>query len=174
MDAFAVSITNGLCYKNMNKKQSTLIAFSFGFFQGLMPLIGYYIGSLFEEYIEPVDHWIAFGLLFLIGFKMIYDAVKDISAEDELIEKQFSCKSLLVQSIATSIDAFMVGLTFVAFKMNIFGIVSIIFAITFSICLLGVFLGGKVGSKFGKKAEIVGGTVLILIGVKIVIEHLLF
>lgn len=179
MDAFAVSMCRGLEMRKFNAKHAGIIALFFGGFQALMPVIGYYAGTLFEQYITAVDHWIAFGLLSFLGGKMIFDGIKEIveekkrdkDSEPEYVDK-LNVKKLLLMAIATSIDALAVGITFAFLKTNIWVAVSIIGVITFALCFLGVFIGNKVGIKFKNPATIAGGVVLILIGVKILLEHL--
>ena len=155
-------------------KYALLIALFFGGFQMLMPLIGWAAGTLFEKYITQFDHWIAFGLLLLLGGKMIYDGIFDKDEQKEGEEKplKLGFLTLLVMAIATSIDALAVGVTFAFLKVNIWMAVSIIGATTFAFSLVGVGIGVKVGDKFKNKAEIFGGVILILIGLKILLEHL--
>ena len=173
-DAFAVSMCKGVEMKKFIFKYALLIALFFGGFQMLMPLIGWAAGTLFEKYITQFDHWIAFGLLLLLGGKMIYDAIFDRDEQKEGEEKplKLGFVTLLVMAIATSIDALAVGVTFAFLKVNIWMAVSIIGATTFAFSLVGVGIGVKVGDKFKNKAEIFGGVILILIGVKILLEHL--
>ncbi len=168
MDAAAVSMTNGMCYE-MNWKRVLSIALSFGIFQGLMPLIGYFAGSLFAQRIAAFDHWIALVLLALIGGKMIFDGLHPDSVETV---KPFSFSLLMVQSIATSIDALAVGVSFAAMSVNIFAAVTLIAVTTFAISAAAVRIGVRVGDKLGAKAEIFGGTILVLIGIKIFAEHM--
>ena len=181
MDAFAVSICNGLVYRDMTKRQAVCIPPVFGLFQALMPIIGFYVGMALIEYIDAFDHWIAFGILLLIGGKMIFDGIKELrSKEEELAPKKFSYPELLVQGVATSIDALAVGFGLNAMlgastpiQLWAWVSVAIIGVITFAISLGGVLIGVKVGKLFRKKAcvaEIIGGAVLILIAVKIVLE----
>lgn len=173
-DAFAVSMCKGVEMKKFIFKYALLIALFFGGFQMLMPLIGWAAGTLFEKYITQFDHWIAFGLLLLLGGKMIYDGIfdKDDQKEGEDKPLKLGFVTLLVMAIATSIDALAVGVTFAFLKVNIWMAVSIIGATTFAFSLVGVGIGVKVGDKFKNKAEIFGGVILILIGVKILLEHL--
>ena len=168
MDAFAVAMCRGLEMKKLNVKHLLLIALMFGLFQALMPLIGWVVSVQFKKYIEPVDHWIAFALLVFIGVKMIAEAFKG----DEDKKDSLNFKMLLLMSLATSIDALVVGITFVATETNVWIGCSVIGAVTFAISAFGVFLGNKVGKRFSSKAEIFGGAVLILIGLKILLEHL--
>lgn len=169
MDAFAVAMCRGLEMKKLNIKHLLLIALTFGFFQALMPLIGYGVSFWLKDVIEPVDHWIAFALLAFIGIKMIIEAVK---GGEEKSEEGLHIKMLLLMAVATSIDALVVGITFVATETNVWLGCGVIGVITFALCAFGVFLGNKVGNKFSDKAEIFGGVVLILIGLKILLEHL--
>ena len=181
MDAFAVSICDGMVYSDLNKPKGVTIPLTFGLFQALMPIIGFYLGKLFLEQIEAFDHWIAFGLLVIIGGKMIFDGIKELrSREDELKPKKFSYPEVLVQGVATSIDALAVGFSLNTMLSSMGNVqawawisVGIIGVITFAISLGGLLIGIKVGQLFRKKAsiaEIIGGVVLILIAVKIVLE----
>ncbi len=173
-DAFAVSMCKGVEMKKFILKYSLLIALFFGGFQMLMPLIGWGAGSLFQKYITSVDHWIAFGLLLILGGKMIYDGIFDKDKKEEGEEKplQLGLVTLLVMAVATSIDALAVGVTFAFLSVNIWLAISVIGATTFTFSLIGVGIGVKVGDKFKNKAEILGGVILILLGVKILLEHL--
>lgn len=174
MDAFAVSITDGIVVGG-SKKRAFQIAFTFGFAQGLMPFIGYYAGINFVHYIKQIDHWIGFGLLSIIGFKMIYDAINDIrNGENISCKTTISLKTILLQSVATSIDALAVGISFALLEVNILYAVSLIGIVTFLVCFIGVKIGKKVGHMFKEKAEIIGGIVLILIGINILIHHTIF
>ncbi len=186
MDAFAVSICDGMVYRNLTKGKAVVMPITFGIFQAVMPIIGFYIGMAFNqiEAFDAVDHWIAFALLFIIGGKMIYDGIKELRAkEEELKIKQFSLPEVLVQGVATSIDALFVGFSLNAMLEGVTNVqawawlsVGIIGVITFIISLIGVIIGVKVGQLFRKKAsvaEIIGGVVLIGIALKILIEGLL-
>lgn len=181
MDAFAVSICDGMVYRDLNKRKGVTIPITFGLFQALMPIIGFYLGMLFLEQIEAFDHWIAFALLVVIGGKMVFDGIKELkSPEEELKPKKFSYPEVLVQGVATSIDALAVGFSLNAMLAATGNVqawawisVGIIGVITFAISLGGLLIGVKVGQLFRKKAciaEIIGGAVLILIAVKIVLE----
>lgn len=186
MDAFAVSICNGMVYRNLNKRKAVSMPLTYGIFQAVMPIIGFYVGLAFLSYIEAFDHWIAFALLLFIGGKMVVDGIKEFrSPEEEITPKQYSFPEVFIQGIATSIDALAVGFSLNA-MLNIPEIVNvqawawlcvgIIGLITFTITLTGVIIGIKVGKLFRKKAcvaEIIGGLVLIGIGLKILIEGLL-
>lgn len=169
MDAFAVSICKGLSMKKMNWKNAIIIALYFGFFQALMPVIGYFLGTTFSNFVEAVDHWIAFALLLLIGANMIRESFDN---EEEKRNDKVDIKTMLVLAIATSIDALAIGITFSFLKTNVPIAVSFIGIITFIISLLGVKIGNKFGDKFQNKAEMIGGIVLIFIGIKILLEHL--
>jgi len=171
MDSLAVSISNGLSIKKLSFSKSLLIAFSLASFQALMPLIGWWTGNSIEKYIQQIDHWVAFVLLGFIGGKMLYEAFRE--KESQSI-KQFSGLTLIGQSIATSIDAFAVGISFAVLDYSIILPVIIIGLVTFVFSLLGLQLGKLFGKKMGKSVEIVGGIILIGIGLKILIEHLYF
>ena len=169
MDAFAVSICKGLSMKKINWKKAIIIGLYFGGFQALMPLIGYLLGEAFESLVTQIDHWIIFILLFIIGLNMIRESFQD---ESKNINDNVSFKIMIVLAIATSIDALAVGITFAFLEVNILLSVLIIGIITFIISLLGVKIGNKFGDKYENKAELLGGIILILIGVKILLEHL--
>lgn len=171
MDAFAVAICYGIKMRGViNFKQTMLIAVFFGGFQALMPLIGWVLGSKFMFIIENFDHWVAFGLLVLIGVKTLIDAVK--GGNDDEIKGEFSLKQLTLYAVATSIDALAVGVSFACLSVDIRFSVAVIGVITFMISLIGVVIGNKVGNKFKGKAEFVGGIILILIGLRILFEHI--
>jgi len=172
MDAFAVSITLGLSVKKPNVKEILTPGIYFGFFQMVMPLIGYFIGIHFANMIQNSDHWIAFLLLGLIGGKMIKDS---FSKEEKKIDKKpFRFRTMLLLAIATSIDALVVGITFAFLKTNIFKAIMIIGFTTFCISTGGMKMGNKLGAKYESKAEFVGGAILVILGLKILIEHLFF
>ncbi len=173
MDAFAVSICKGLKMKKIKYGQALVIALFFGGFQALMPLLGWLLGHQFESFITEIDHYIAFALLAIIGGKMIFDSVrKKKDDKEEKESEKFDIKELFILAIATSIDALAVGITFAFLKVEILGAISIIGVITLVICFLGVLIGGFFGDKLQGKAEIVGGIILILMGLKILLEHL--
>lgn len=186
MDAFAVSVCNGMVYRDLNKRKAVAMPLTYGLFQAVMPIIGFYVGMAFLSYIEAFDHWIAFILLLIIGGKMVFDGIKELrSPEEELQPKKFSFAEVFVQGIATSIDALAVGFSLNT-MLNIPEIgnvqawawlcVGIIGLTTFLITLVGVVIGIKVGKLFRKKAsvaEIIGGLVLVAIGIKILVEGLL-
>lgn len=169
MDAFAVSICKGLSMKKMNWKNAIIIALYFGIFQALMPIIGYFLGTTFSSLVENIDHWIAFILLVIIGGNMIKDSFDD---ECEKRNEKVDFKTMIILAIATSIDALAVGVTFAFFKTNIVLAISIIGMITFILSLIGVKIGNRFGDKFQNKAELIGGIILIIIGSKILLEHL--
>ncbi len=171
MDALAVSVTNGIMIKKLQVKHAFRIAFSFGFFQALMPLIGWAAGITFSAYIKEIDHWVAFVLLVLVGSRMIWESVS-ASRKDEAVKNCLHFPTLLVLSIATSLDALAVGVSFAFLDITIWFPILIIGMITFVICFFGVILGNKLGSLLGSRLGIIGGLVLIGIGVKILIEHL--
>lgn len=171
MDAFAVSTCKGLSMPKINYKHALIIALFFGVFQAVMPLIGWLLGSTFEKYITTFDHWIAFALLLMLGIKALVDAIKD-KDDDKNEEYKLDFKELTVLAIATSIDALAVGVTFAFLQVSLALSVSLIGVITFVLCLIGVMIGNKFGSKWKKPASIAGGVVLILMGVKILLEHL--
>lgn len=169
MDAFAVAICKGLTVKKIKPRHLVITGLYFGGFQALMPLIGYFLGVNFRQYIETVDHWIAFALLVIIGANMIKEA---FSKDEELHTDDFSFKSMLPLAVATSIDALAVGVTLAFLKANVISSVSLIGIITFLISAAGVLLGKTVGCKFKSKAELLGGIILIFMGLKILLEHL--
>ena len=169
MDAFAVAVCKGLSMIKMNWKKACIIGAYFGIFQALMPAIGYLLGVNFQENIQSVDHWIAFILLVIIGLNMIKEAV---SKETEKSDDSIKFKDMLILAIATSIDALAVGITFAFLKVNVGVAVSLIGIITFVISVAGVKIGNVFGCKYEKKAELAGGLILILLGVKILLEHL--
>ena len=173
MDAFAVSICKGLGMSRLNMRQAAVIALFFGGFQALMPLIGWALGSQLAELITPIDHWIAFVLLALIGGKMLWDAFhEDDEQGGEAKDAKLDLKELLMLAIATSIDALAVGITFAFLQVAIVPSVTIIGVTTFVLSFVGVAVGHFFGARFEKPATIAGGVVLILIGVKILLEHL--
>lgn len=169
MDAFAVSVCKGLSMKKMNWKNAIIIALYFGVFQAFMPILGYILGTSFNEVVKNVDHWIAFILLLAIGLNMIKE-----SRDDELEKRndKIDFKTMVVLAIATSIDALAVGITFAFLETNVMLSVIIIGIITFILSIIGVKIGNKFGDKFQNKAELTGGIILILIGLKILLEHI--
>lgn len=169
MDAFAVSICKGLAMKDPPFRSTLIIGLWFGVFQAVMPIIGYFLGSSFYQYISGIDHWIAFILLALIGANMIRES---LSKEEEDVDDRIDFKTMLLLAIATSIDALAVGISFAMDNTNIYSAALIIGVITMAISMVGVKIGAKVGGKYGKHAELVGGIILIVIGLKILLEHL--
>ena len=173
MDAFAVATCKGLCMKRLNQRHALIIALFFGGFQAVMPLIGWFRGTQFERYITPVDHWVAFALLCYIGGKMLWDACHANSEGEKCdMDEKLDLKELFILAIATSIDALAVGITFAVLKTDILPAVALIGCVTFVLSFAGVQIGFTFGNRFEKKAEIAGGVVLILIGLKILLEHL--
>ena len=173
MDAFAVSVCKGLCMKCLNMRQAVVIALFFGGFQGLMPLVGWALGTQFEQFITPVDHWIAFVLLALIGSKMLWDSFHE--DDEELAcpaDGRLDLRELTMMAIATSIDALAVGITFAFLKVDIVASIAVIGVTTVLLSLVGVAVGHRFGARYEKAATIAGGIVLILIGLKILLEHL--
>ena len=173
MDAFAVSICKGLGMEKVNKKHTFLIGLYFGGFQALMPFLGWALGIRFQKYITAVDHWIAFFLLLIIGGKMVIEAVRekeeDICGEKD---KPLDHKEMLILAVATSIDALAVGVTFAFLNVSIVEAITIIGCTTFVLSIIGVIVGNFFGTRYKKKAEIIGGVILMLIGLKILLEHL--
>lgn len=169
MDAFAVSICKGLALKKINLQKACLVGLWFGGFQALMPLLGYLLGSQFKQYVESIDHWIAFALLSLIGISMIKEA---LSKEEEKADDSLSIRTMSLLAVATSIDALAVGVTYAFLQVDIIPAVSFIGIITFTLSAIGVKVGGIFGVKYKSKAELTGGVILILIGVRILTEHL--
>ena len=173
MDAFAVSICKGLVMEKVNKKQAFIIGLYFGGFQALMPLIGWFLGIRFQKYITSIDHWIAFVLLALIGGKMIVEAIRDPDVEEIGKKDQpLDHNEMFLLAVATSIDALAVGITFAFLDTPIVEAIVIIGLTTFFLSIIGVVVGNFFGTRYKKKAEIVGGIILVAIGVKILVEHL--
>lgn len=166
MDAFAVSVCKGLSLGKIKPKHMCIAGAWFGGFQALMPLIGYFLGSFFAEIIEKYDHWVAFVLLAIIGGNMI----KESFGKDEKVDSSMDVKSMLLLAIATSIDALAVGVTFAFLQVQIVPAVSFIGVITFIFSAVGVKIGSLFGTKYKSKAELFGGIVLVLIGIKILLE----
>lgn len=169
MDAFSVSISHGLANKTFKASNALKLGVSFGTFQAIMPVLGWFAGINIIDLISSFDHWIAFGLLSFIGGKMIYESHKN---EPEKLINSLNVSVLLILSIATSIDALAVGLSLSFLKISIFTPALIIGLITFSLSFLGVFLGSRFGHFLGKKVEVVGGLILVVIGLRILVEHL--
>ena len=170
MDAFAVSVCKGLATPKYKLKYSMICGAWFGGFQALMPAVGYLLGVNFKKYITAIDHWIAFVLLALIGFYMIREALKN---DDEGADPSFTAKSMSLLAVATSIDALAIGITFAFLDVNIVAAVLFIGVCTFVISAAGVKIGSAFGTRFKSKAEIAGGAILIIIGLRILVEHLM-
>lgn len=170
MDAFAVSICKGLSMPRMKWKNAIIIGLYFGYFQALMPALGYLLGVNFQDRISNIDHWVAFILLAVIGINMIKEA---ISKDNDVHNDSIKFKDMIVLAIATSIDALAIGITFAFLNVNLILAISLIGVITFIISVLGVKVGNIFGDKYEKKAEFAGGIILILLGIKILLEHLL-
>ena len=169
MDAFAVSIARGLSIETHKRKSALIIASFFGAFQVIMPLIGWFAGIELEDLIKGIDHWIAFGLLVLIGSKMIYDSTRKETSQGG---SSLRLHALLTLSIATSIDALMVGLSFAFLQTDILAPIVVIGIVTFSLSYTGFLFGNFIGNFFGNRIKAVGGITLIAIGIRILVEHL--
>ena len=172
MDAFSVSVCKGLSMKKINYGGALVTALFFGGFQAAMPLIGYFLGSRFEQYISRYSHWVAFVLLGFIGGKMIFEVIRGGEDSGSESEYKLDIKELFILAIATSIDALAVGVVFAAQKDSILLSVTAIGVITFALSLAGVVIGNRFGSKYEKKAELAGGIVLVLIGTKLLLDGL--
>ncbi len=170
MDAFAVSICKGLAMGKARWRDAIVVGLWFGGFQALMPLLGYFVGSRFAEAISAFDHWIAFGLLLLIGISMIREAFG--AEEEDKSGASLAVKAMLLLAVATSIDALAVGVTFAFLSVRLVPAVCLIGCVTFALSVLGVRLGAIFGMKYKSRAELAGGIILILLGVKILLEHL--
>ena len=170
MDSFSVSIANGLATKTFKISKALTIALFFGLFQGLMPIFGWLAGEYIADYISAFDHWVAFALLTIIGVKMIYESIRNKPAK---FLRAYTLKVILVLSIATSIDALAVGLSFSFLDISIFFPAIIIGVITFLLSFFGVYVGGRFGKVLKNRIEILGGLILIVIGLKILLEHVL-
>lgn len=169
MDAFAVSICKGLAMKKMDWQKAMIIGIYFGVFQALMPILGYFLGTTFDEFITNIDHWIAFILLLSIGINMIKECFnKDVENNNDSID----VKTMIVLAVATSIDALAIGITFACLKTKIIFPAVSIGIITFILSVVGVKIGNKFGNKYENKAQITGGLILILLGIKILLDHL--
>lgn len=169
MDAFAVSICKGLAMKVMSWKKAIIVGLYFGLFQALMPVMGFFLGTTFQEVVTKIDHWISFGLLSIIGINMLKEAFAN---NEENHNDSVDFKTMLLLGVATSIDALAVGITFAFLRVNMVLAGLMIGIITFAICVIGVKIGNKFGDKYERKAETVGGIILIFIGIKILLEHL--
>ena len=172
MDAFAVSVCKGLCMKKSALKTGVVCGAWFGGFQALMPLIGFFLGVLFAKAIEAVDHWVAFGLLAVIGINMLKESFEKSECACDTEGNDLALKTMFVMAVATSIDALAVGISLaMAGNVNIATAVLLIGVITFFMSAIGVQIGSVFGSKFEKKAQFAGGAILVLLGVKILLEH---
>ena len=171
MDAFAVSVCKGLAMPKCTFKKAAIVGLWFGGFQALMPAIGYILGAQFQEAIASIDHWIAFVLLALIGGNMIHEALDN---DEEEADASLDVKTMFLLAVATSIDALAIGITFAFLKVIIIPAVCFIGLVTFIISFTGVKIGNVFGARYKNKAEIVGGVILILLGLKILLEHLGF
>lgn len=170
MDAFAVAVCKGLSAPKLKPWHMAVTGAWFGGFQGLMPLIGFLLGAAFEKYITPIDHWVALALLGFIGANMIKES---LSGQEENCDNSFSVKTMFVMAVATSVDALAVGITFAVLpSVNIWWAVTLIAIITCVLSAVGVYIGHKFGEKYKSKAEFVGGAILILMGIKILLQHL--
>lgn len=174
MDAFAVSVCKGLGMRKLNKKQALIIGLYFGGFQALMPFVGWLLGSQFQKYITSIDHWIVFILLGFIGGKMMIEAVREWNEEEvvDVMDAPIDHKNMLVLAVATSIDALTVGITFAFLGTPIVEAITIIGITTMVISIAGVVVGNFFGSRYKSKAEFIGGLILVLLGLKILLEHL--
>ena len=168
MDAFAVSVCKGLSVKKVGVKHAALAGLYFGGFQFLMPVIGYLLGFRFESVIESIDHWVAFVLLAFIGGNMI----KESFGKAEELNDDFGVKTMLLMAIATSIDALAVGITFAFLEVQILPAAGLIGVTTFLLSFVGIYIGNAFGTRYKSKAELAGGIILVMIGVKILLQHL--
>lgn len=175
-DAFAVSITNGIISRKVTKKDALLTAFTFGFFQALMPILGYTLGTTFSGFVNRYQHWVALILLGAIGTNMLIGAIKDWRHPDDTLDATniFTAQNLITQGVATSIDALAAGVSLAVLDINIFSSALLIGTITFLCSALGVYIGKKFGSLLGLRARFIGSIILILLGVKIFIENQFF
>ncbi len=176
MDAFAVSVCKGLGIRRIDRRHALVIALFFGAFQGIMPVIGWVLGTGFAALIEPVDHWVAFILLACIGGKMIWDGAHEgdpcEGCADGVASAKLDLKELFLLAIATSIDALAVGITLAFLGADVWLSAGIIALVTFALSYLGVELGNRIGARFNRPATVIGGIVLVLIGLRILLEHL--
>ena len=174
MDAFAVSVSNSMCHKDLPRRTALVTSLMFGLFQGMMPVIGYVAGRAFADAVSALDHWIAFVLLGYIGGKMLVDAVREWNSEAESCPAAMTMGVILTQAVATSIDALAVGVSLAALDIRITTAASFIACVTFLCCIAGHAIGAKFGKILGNWAQIFGGVILVGIGSKILIEHLFF
>lgn len=171
MDAFAVALCKGLKMPRLSWRYALIIGACFGGFQALMPLGGWLLGTQFEHLITDVDHWVVFALLAFIGGKMIFEALRG-GEDDACRDGALEAKELLVLAVATSIDALAVGISFAFLSVRILPAISLIGVTTFALCVLGVAIGNRFGTRYKQRAELAGGVILVLLGVKILLEHL--
>lgn len=172
MDAFAVAVCKGLAMQKVKFNQALIVGLWFGVFQAGMPLIGYFLGVQFADQIKAIDHWIAFGLLAIIGGNMIREACSSGEECEGCEDASLDIKTMFLMAVATSIDALAVGITFAFLKVQIVPAVSFIGVVTLALSVVGVYLGNLFGSRYKSKAEFAGGLILVLIGLKILLEHL--
>ncbi len=172
-DAFAVAVTNGICSDKITKYNLLATAFTFGFLQGLMPILGFTLGRGFSDIICRYQHYVALFLLAAIGINMIVEAIKERKQPEALcpVRNVYTAKNLLLQGLATSIDALAVGVSYAALQVNIFFAAILIAAVTFLCCALGVYIGRRFGNLLGIRARLIGGILLLLIGFRIFLEH---
>lgn len=170
MDAFAVSVCKGLSMRQMRVKNALVVGIYFGGFQALMPAVGYFLGACFQDAIAAYDHWIAFILLGMIGINMIREA---LNQEEESCDASIAAKDMLILAVATSIDALAVGVTFAFLQVHLLSAISLIGATTFALSFIGVKMGTIFGCRYKSRAELAGGAILVLMGIKILAEHLL-
>jgi putative Mn2+ efflux pump MntP len=169
-DTFAVSVSSGLTIRHIRFLQAVKIAFTLAVFQSLMPLIGWFLGNQVSGYIANYDHWVAFGLLSVLGLKMAYESLKKDKENSNF--NPLNLLVLLGMAVATSIDALVIGVSFALVEINIYWSILVIGVVTFLVSMVGMLFGKKVGGKLGKQMEIIGGLILIGIGIKILLEHL--
>ncbi len=173
MDAFAVSVGKGLSVRTIKARHALSVGLWFGGFQALMPLIGFLLGVSFASVVESIDHWIAFVLLGIIGFNMIREALSDKCCDDNESDPDFSTRTMLLMAIATSIDALAIGVSFAFLGVEILPAIALIGIVTCILSMVGLKIGNVFGCKYKSKAELVGGGILIMLGLKILLEHLL-
>lgn len=172
-DAFAVSLSDGMCTKQITRNNAIAVAFSFGFFQALMPVLGYFLGCTFSDFVSKFQHWVALLLLSAIGINMIWDTIKEVKDPHCASSNNiFTVKNLTLQGIATSIDALAVGVGFAVIQASIVSSALVIGIITFACCLVGVLIGHKFGSLLGCRAKFAGGVLLILIGIRMFLKYI--
>ena len=170
MDAFAVAVCKGISSKNIDKKKCLLVGGMFGLFQAIMPLMGYYVGAGLRRFVFAIDHYIVFAFLVIIGVNMIYES---LFGKEDNVSSEINVKSLIIPAIATSIDAFSIGIMFAFMKINLLFSVLTIGIVAFILSALGVSIGNNFGKRFERKAKFLGGVILVIMGVKSLIEHFL-